>query len=102
MLWLFLTGFVVIFGAELNAEVERQTRKDSTDGRPQPLGRRHAYAADTVGETAQEVRARKAATGSDEVREGERGRQLTPIPPPRSHLVIGRKRPMSRGNSCGR
>jgi membrane protein len=59
MLWLFLSAFAMLLGAELNAELERQTRKDSTDGRPQPLGRRQAYAADTVGETASEVRQRR-------------------------------------------
>ena len=39
MLWLYLTAFVVILGAELNAETERQTAADSTDGASQPLGR---------------------------------------------------------------
>lgn len=51
MLWLFLTAFVVIGGAELNCETERQTTADSTDGRPRPLGDRHAYAADTIGDS---------------------------------------------------
>jgi len=48
MLWLYLTALMVILGAELNAELERQTRRDSTVGPPQPLGDRGAYAADTV------------------------------------------------------
>jgi membrane protein len=48
MLWLYLTALMVILGAELNAELERQTRRDSTTGPPQPLGQRGAYAADTV------------------------------------------------------
>ncbi len=48
MLWLYLTALMVILGAELNAELERQTRRDSTVGPPQPLGERGAYAADTV------------------------------------------------------
>ena len=56
MLWLFLTALAVILGAELNAESERQTRRDTTEGPEKPLGRRDAYAADTVGETAEEVR----------------------------------------------
>jgi membrane protein len=59
MLWLFLTSASVIIGAELNAEIERQTLKDTTEGTPQPLGQRDAYAADTVGETAEEVKAAK-------------------------------------------
>jgi membrane protein len=50
LLWLYLTGFVVVLGAEINSELERQTRRDTTDGPPEPMGRRGAYAADTVGE----------------------------------------------------
>lgn len=57
MLWLFLSALVVLLGAELNCELERQTRRDTTSGRPQVLGRRGAYAADTVGGTAAEVKA---------------------------------------------
>jgi membrane protein len=48
MLWLMLTTAMVIFGAEVNAEAERQTARDSTVGRERPLGARGAYAADTV------------------------------------------------------
>ncbi len=58
MLWLFLTVFVVVCGAELNAELERQTARDTTDGAVRPLGRRDAHAADTVGPTADELRRR--------------------------------------------
>jgi len=50
MLWLYLTAFCILIGAEMNAESERQTRRDTTGGREKPLGRRAAYAADTVGE----------------------------------------------------
>jgi membrane protein len=49
MLWLWLTALVIIGGAELNAELERQTRRDSTTGEPVPMGKRGAYAADTLG-----------------------------------------------------
>jgi len=48
MLWLFLTAFAVIFGAELNAEAEKQTARDTTTGSARPLGERRAVAADTV------------------------------------------------------
>lgn len=50
MMWLWLSAFIVIMGAELNAESERQTRRDTTTGEPQPMGERGAYVADTVGE----------------------------------------------------
>jgi membrane protein len=56
MLWLFLSAFVVILGAEINSETERQTREDTTEGPAKPMGRRGAYAADTVGPTAEQVR----------------------------------------------
>jgi len=57
MLWLFLTAYVIVLGAELNAEAERQTAKDTTTGRHRPLGARDAEAADTLGPTAEQVKA---------------------------------------------
>jgi membrane protein len=48
LLWLLLSAYVIILGAELDAETERQTVRDSTTGPRRPLGRRDAYAADTV------------------------------------------------------
>ena len=47
MLWLFLSAFAVLVGAELNAEMEHQTRHDTTRGRPRPMGERDAHVADT-------------------------------------------------------
>jgi membrane protein len=48
MLWLYLTAYLVLLGAEINAESERQTERDTTLGEPEPLGTRGAVAADTV------------------------------------------------------
>lgn len=50
LMWLWLSAYFIIAGAELNAETERQTRHDSTVGKPKPMGERGAYAADTLGE----------------------------------------------------
>lgn len=50
MMWLWLSSVVVLLGAEINAEAERQTLKDSTTGPEKPMGDRGALAADTVGE----------------------------------------------------
>jgi membrane protein len=61
MLWLFITALSIVIGAELNAEIERQTARDTTEGPDRPIGDRDAYAADTVGETAAEVKERKKA-----------------------------------------
>jgi membrane protein len=60
LLWLFLTAAVVLLGAELDAELERQTRYDTTEGADRPMGAREAEAADTLGPTAEEVKAQKA------------------------------------------
>jgi len=48
--WLYLTAYLVLIGAELNAEMEHQTKKDTTRGEPRPMGERQAHSADTVGE----------------------------------------------------
>jgi membrane protein len=48
LLWLLLSAYVIILGAEFDSEAERQTARDSTTGRRRPLGQRDAYAADTV------------------------------------------------------
>jgi membrane protein len=50
MTWIWLSTIVVLLGAEINAEIEHQTAKDTTRGPPQPLGSRGATMADTVGE----------------------------------------------------
>jgi membrane protein len=50
LMWLYLSAYAVIIGAELNAELEHQTARDSTEGKPKPMGRRGAKMADTVGE----------------------------------------------------
>jgi membrane protein len=48
--WFLLSAYVVILGGELNGEMEHQTTKDTTTGPPEPMGRRGAHYADTVGE----------------------------------------------------
>jgi membrane protein len=50
MMWLWLSALIVLLGAELNAEMEHQTERDTTRGSDKPIGRRGAYVADTVGE----------------------------------------------------
>jgi membrane protein len=50
LLWLWISAFIVLLGAELNAEMEHQTERDTTVGRPKPRGERGAYVADHVGE----------------------------------------------------
>ncbi len=51
MIWVWISVIVVLVGAEINAEAEHQTARDSTTGAPLPLGLRGATMADTVGES---------------------------------------------------
>lgn len=50
MMWFFVSAYVVLLGAELNAELELQTARDSTEGPPKPMGSRGAYVADRIAE----------------------------------------------------
>ncbi|MEI8410063.1 MULTISPECIES: YihY/virulence factor BrkB family protein [unclassified Kribbella] len=50
MLWLWLTAYAVLLGAEINAESEQQTVRDTTKGEPRPLGQRGAVKADSIPE----------------------------------------------------
>ena len=47
--WLLLSAYIVLLGAELNAESEAQTARDSTTGPEQAMGQRGAEKADTLG-----------------------------------------------------
>jgi len=53
MMWLWLSAIAILFGAELNAEIEHQTAQDTTIGPPKPMGVRGATMADTVGQAAE-------------------------------------------------
>lgn len=50
LIWTWLSVTILIVGAELNAELEHQTTRDTTTGAPRAAGSRGAYVADTVGE----------------------------------------------------
>jgi membrane protein len=49
MIWMWISAIVILFGAQLNSEIERQTALDSTIEYDKPLGTRGAVAANTVG-----------------------------------------------------
>jgi membrane protein len=53
MMWMWISAIVILLGAELNAEVEHQTARDTTTGRERPIGRRGAAMADTVGASSE-------------------------------------------------
>jgi membrane protein len=50
LMWLWISAYIVLLGAELNSEIEHQTERDTTTGAPRSLGQRGAYVADHVGE----------------------------------------------------
>jgi membrane protein len=52
LLWLWLTSIIVLLGAEINAETEHQTARDTTVGGDQPMGQRGAVKADTLGDAS--------------------------------------------------
>jgi membrane protein len=49
LMWFYVSAYVVILGAEINSELERQTVNDTTVGPTMPMGERGAYSADTIG-----------------------------------------------------
>jgi membrane protein len=49
MVWIWISMIVVLLGAELDAEMEHQTARDTTTGSAKPMEQREAYMADTVG-----------------------------------------------------
>ena len=47
--WLYISAVIVLLGAAINAQSERQTRHDSTEGPSRAMGQHDAHAADTLG-----------------------------------------------------
>jgi membrane protein len=52
MMWTWISVIILLVGAELNAELEHQTTKDTTIGAPKPMGYRGAFMADTLGKSS--------------------------------------------------
>ncbi|SNS44939.1 membrane protein [Geodermatophilus pulveris] len=48
MLWLYITCYLLLLGAEINSEAEHQTAQDTTEGPPVPMGERDAVVADSL------------------------------------------------------
>ncbi|MFC3689103.1 YihY/virulence factor BrkB family protein [Aquipuribacter hungaricus] len=59
LLWLYLTTYIILLGAEINAETERQTLKDTTTGPEQPMGSRGAEAADSKASATETAKGRR-------------------------------------------
>ena len=83
--WLYLSGFILLYGAEFNSEVEHQTAKDTTADRgDKPLGDRGAWSADHVADgPADEGKEKGAASErpmSDDPGSRRSARQPGPAP----------------------
>ncbi|WP_207308984.1 YihY/virulence factor BrkB family protein [Marinobacter salicampi] len=50
LFWFYLTAFIFLLGAQLDAEMEHQTAQDTTVGEERPMGERGAHVADHLGE----------------------------------------------------
>ena len=90
MTWLWITAIIVVAGAELNSEIEHQTRHDTTTGMPRPMGQRGATMADTLGAAyGAEAEAGQSAAGEP--------RERMPLPLRLALLAgtlwFGRRRP---------
>ena len=48
LFWLYISFYIILIGAEINAELELQTAQDTTRGGPKPIGSRGAFVADHV------------------------------------------------------
>ncbi|MBM9596076.1 YihY/virulence factor BrkB family protein [Roseitranquillus sediminis] len=51
LMWLWLSAYIVLMGAEIDSEMEAQTRADTTVGPDEPMGQRGAVKADRLGES---------------------------------------------------
>lgn len=50
LMWMWISAYIVLLGAELDSEMEAQTRHDTTTGTAMPMGARGAVKADALGE----------------------------------------------------
>ena len=48
--WLWVSSYIVLLGAEIDSEIEHQTRRDTTVGPSERMGHRDAVKTDTIGE----------------------------------------------------
>ncbi|MFN6946131.1 MAG: YihY/virulence factor BrkB family protein, partial [Cytophagaceae bacterium] len=89
MLWFQLTGISVLLGAEINSELEHQTAKDTTIGKPEPIGSRDAFAADHVAGRQQQPKA--AADDDTDKKSAERLKDRDRAKRNRNRRAKGRK-----------
>ena len=84
--WLYLSSFILLFGAEFNSEIEHQTARDTTADRgDKPLGDRGAWSADHVADGPQDE-GKEAGRDSEQPMSDDPGARTgspPPEPPPK-------------------
>jgi membrane protein len=67
MSWIWVSVITVLFGAEINSEIEHQTAVDTTTGHARPMGERGAFMADTLGAARPPAKAKARAEANKPV-----------------------------------
>ena len=68
--WLYLSSYILLFGAELNSELEHQTAEDTTSGADKPVGARRAWAADHVAGQSEQDANKHSAPANERAAQG--------------------------------
>jgi membrane protein len=105
--WMYLSSFVLLFGAEFNSEVEHQTARDTTaDPQDKPLGERGAWSADHVADGPADP-GKEASQADDRPPSDDPGaRELAPVhsdirPTPKEHPYLASRVANRAGSFAG-
>jgi membrane protein len=80
--WLYLSSFILLFGAEFNSEVEHQTARDTTaETGEKPFGARGAWSADHVADGPNDE-GKEGGSSSEKPMSDEPGARKAPTPLP--------------------
>lgn len=103
--WLYLSSFILLFGAEFNSEIEHQTARDTTaDRRDKPLGDRGAWSADHVAKGPQDE-GKEAGSDSEKPLSDDPGARAdgprSPPPPKKGHPYLVARATNRAGSIAG-